>query len=154
MQCSSQPRTCWMQFALDGKCFPHPQGLHSEIGQLTGFSKMLYEFLVYFVLIIKAWVCWPPWNHVKLSWSPHRTSLHWMSKLTSVEYTVFILILLLKAVTRETMYCSWLLCRPLCAFSLDAYFFRDKLKWNKPYLQKHVAAWMRILVTFLLAVSL
>jgi cell division protein FtsL len=45
-----------MQFALNSKCFPHPQGLHSGIGQLTGFSKMLYEFLVYFVLIIKAWV--------------------------------------------------------------------------------------------------
>jgi hypothetical protein len=32
--------------------------------------------------------------------------------------------------------------------------FRDKLKWNEAYRYKPVAAWMRILLTFLLATSL
>jgi hypothetical protein len=48
----------------------------------------------------------------------------------------------------------YLLCRPLYALGLDACFYRDKLKWNEAYPHKLVAAWMRILLTFLLAMSL
>jgi hypothetical protein len=41
--------------------------------------------------------------------------------------------------------------RPLCLLGIDACIYRDILKWNKsPFLQKLVAAWMRILLTFLI----
>ncbi len=42
--------------------------------------------------------------------------------------------------------------RPLCLLGIDACIYRDMLKWNKSsFLQKLVAAWMRILLTFLIS---
>ncbi len=42
--------------------------------------------------------------------------------------------------------------RPLCLLGIDACIYRDILKWNKSsFLQKLVAAWMRILLTFLIS---
>ncbi len=42
--------------------------------------------------------------------------------------------------------------RPLCLLGIDACIYRDMLKWNKSsFLQKFVAAWMRILLTFLIS---
>jgi hypothetical protein len=46
------------------------------------------------------------------------------------------------------------LCMPLYALGFNACLYRDKLKWNEAYRHKLVAAWMRILLTFLLATSL
>jgi hypothetical protein len=46
------------------------------------------------------------------------------------------------------------LCTPLYALGFNACLYRDKLKWNEAYRHKLVAAWMRILLTFLLATSL
>ncbi len=41
---------------------------------------------------------------------------------------------------------------PLCLSGIDACIYRDMLKWNKnSFLQKLVAAWMRILLTFLIS---
>ncbi len=42
--------------------------------------------------------------------------------------------------------------RPLCLLGIDACIYRDMLKWNKSsFLQKLVAAWMRILLTFFIS---
>jgi hypothetical protein len=42
--------------------------------------------------------------------------------------------------------------RPLCLLGIDACIYRDMLKWNESFfLQKLVAAWMRILLTFLIS---
>jgi hypothetical protein len=42
--------------------------------------------------------------------------------------------------------------RPLGLLGIDACIYRDMLKWNKSsFLQKLVAAWMRILLTFLIS---
>jgi hypothetical protein len=46
------------------------------------------------------------------------------------------------------------LCRPLYALGFNACLYRDKLKWNEAYHHKLVAAWMRILLNFLLATYL
>jgi hypothetical protein len=39
----------------------------------------------------------------------------------------------------------YLLCRLLNALGIDAWLYRDNLKWNNAYSHKLVAAWMRIL---------
>jgi len=49
---------------------------------------------------------------------------------------------------------SMAICRfwPLCLSGIDACIYRDMLKWNKSsFLQKLVAAWMRILLAFLIS---
>ncbi len=52
---------------------------------------------------------------------------------------------------RDSWVCgSWTF--SLCLLGIDACIYRDMLKWNKSsFLQKLVAAWMRILLTFLIS---